>query len=271
MFNSNLFGAEVKHFRLNQSLRLRNKLVSMSEPSIMAILNATPDSFHEKSRIQSLEFLRETMEHCLKNKVTFIDLGAHSTRPGYDMISEEEQIHRLRPYLEFIVQNFPQIFISIDTSLPAVAEWALLNGADIINDVEGGRNNPTIFKVCAKYNAPYILTHSRGTSKNLHEPTQYKNVTTEVLMELSRQIEKIKDAGVKDIIVDLGFGFSKSIEENYELLNNLSLFHMLGFPILCGTSRKSMIYNQQHKSVYRKLFLNQVEFFRQRSWKYSDH
>jgi dihydropteroate synthase len=249
MSNSILFGVEVKHFRANHTLRLRNKLVSLNEPLIMAIVNTTPDSFHEKSRIESLIDLDIFARKCLEKKVGIVDLGAHSTRPGYETVSAAQQIERLGPYLERIHDQFPDLYISIDTSLPEVAEYALKNGADIINDVEGGRNYPQIHRVCAHFNAPYILVHSRGLSENLHETTHYDNVTTDVLFELSSQVQKTQAAGVKDIILDLGFGFSKSIEQNFELLNNLSMFHMLGFPILCGLSRKSMIYKKLKLSV----------------------
>ena len=214
----------------------------------MAIVNTTPDSFHEKSRIESITDLDAFARNCLEKNVRMVDIGAHSTRPGYETVSAAQQIERLAPYLERIHGHFPELFVSIDTSLPEVAEYALKNGADIINDVEGGRNQPQIHQVCANFNAPYILVHSRGSSDNLHESTEYENVTTDVLFELSAQIRKIKEAGVKDIILDLGFGFSKSLDENFELLNNLSMFHLLGFPILCGFSRKSMIYKKLHQT-----------------------
>jgi dihydropteroate synthase len=249
MSNSNLFGVEVKHFRSNHTLRLRNKLVSLEDPLIMAIINTTPDSFHNKSRVKSLEDLDSFAKNCLQKNVRMVDIGAHSTRPGYEPVSAATQIERLGPILERLHEQFSELYLSIDTSLPEVAQFALQNGADIINDVEGGRNHPQIHQVCANFNAPYILVHSRGPSDNLHELTEYENVTTDVLFELSAQIRKIQGAGVRDIILDFGFGFSKSMEQNYELLNNLSMFHMLGFPILCGFSRKSMIYKKLNLSI----------------------
>jgi dihydropteroate synthase len=237
-------GVEFNHFRANRTLRLRNKFFTINEPSIMGIVNITPDSFYEASRINELDTLDSYLSKCTEHGIQFIDLGAQSTRPGFSVISGEEQIERLQPYLERITTHYPSLYVSIDTSLPSVADWALTNGADMINDVEGGRNHPEIFKVCAKHRAPYVLVHSRGTSETLHKNTEYKDISLEVMQELSSQIMQLKMAGVNDVIVDLGFGFSKTTEENYQLLKNFQIFQMLEFPLLCGISRKSMIYKK---------------------------
>jgi dihydropteroate synthase len=220
----------------------------LNEPQIMAIVNATPDSFHDKSRFVAADQLNAYLTHCQSLGVRFIDVGAQSTRPGSTPISSEEQIERLTPVLSYITTNFPDFYISIDTSCPEVASWALAHGGEIINDVEGGRNSPEIWQVCAKHHAPYIAMHSRGTSAQLHNETEYKNVTVEVLHELSALVQRIQKAGVKDIIIDPGFGFSKSLEENHELMRNLRFFQLFGFPVLCGISRKSMIYKQLNGS-----------------------
>ncbi|MFM7387571.1 MAG: dihydropteroate synthase [Bacteroidota bacterium] len=248
MSNSNLFGVEVKHFRSNHTFRLRNKLVSLKEPLIMAIVNATPDSYHPESRLNGLKHLDIIAQNCLKKNVRIVDIGAHSTRPGYTLVSSEEQIARLKPYIQHLRKKYSPLYISVDTSDPLVARFALENGADLINDVEGGRNHPDIYNVCAEFNAPYILVHSRGSSEDLHAQTSYDNVTTDVMFELSCQVEQVKASGVKDIILDLGFGFSKTVDENFELLNNLKMFQLLGYPILCGISRKSMIYRKINTS-----------------------
>lgn len=214
----------------------------MNQPLVMAILNATPDSFYSESRQLQSSALTDFLETCHTQRVSFIDLGAQSTRPGSTPVSSEEQIDRLQPLLTRIKNEFPSFFISIDTSCSKVADWALRHGADLINDVEGGKNNPEIWDVCARYNAPYILMHSRGEMSEMHEEQVYQNITVEVLQELSTQLNAIKKAGVKDIIIDPGFGFSKSLIENRKLLNNLPLFQLFGMPILVGFSRKSMIY-----------------------------
>lgn len=214
----------------------------MNQPLVMAILNATPDSFYPESRQIDDSALTKFLSLCQKEGVSFIDIGAQSTRPGSTSVSSEEQINRLKPLLTRIRNEFPSFFISIDTSCPKVAEWALDLGADLINDVEGGKNNPEIWDVCARFNAPYILMHSRGEMSEMHTEQVYQNITVEVLQELSTQLNAIKKAGVKDIIIDPGFGFSKSLVENRKLLNNLPLFQLFGIPILVGFSRKSMIY-----------------------------
>jgi len=250
---SNLFGVEIKHFRSNQTLRLRNKLLSLDRPMIMAVINTTPDSFHPQSRVKNLDELEKIAQKCMDLGVRIVDLGAHSTRPGYVSINAEEQINRLDPCIDLIKRKFPELYISIDTSLPEVAQYTLSKGADLINDVEGGRNHPKIYEVCAQFNAPYVLVHSRGPSNNLHEPTEYKEITSEVILELSIQLHRIKAAGVKDIIVDLGFGFSKSIEENFQLVRDISMFELLGFPLLYGFSRKSMIHKKLNTSVEKSL------------------
>jgi dihydropteroate synthase len=247
MTKSNFYGVEVKHFRSIGSIRLRNNLVSMEHPQVMGILNITSDSFYSASRFDSLVGIEAYLNRCKSHDVKFIDVGAQSTRPGFALIESEEQIEKLSPVLAFLKEKFPEFYVSIDTSCPRVADWALQHGGELINDVEGGRNNPEIWDVCAKYNAPYIVMHSRGEASNLHDETSYKNVTVEVLQELSELIVKIRRAGVKDIIVDPGFGFSKTLEENHELMTNLRFFQLFETPILCGISRKSMIYKKLNK------------------------
>jgi len=244
MTKRSIIGAEVKHFRSHGFIRLRNKLLPLQEPLLMGIVNLTPDSFFEQSRFHEEDSLAKYLSLLTEYGFTFVDLGANSTRPGSKKVTPQEQIKRLGPALTYIRKNFPQIFISIDTSSSVVASWALQEGADLINDVEGGNNDPELWKVCGKFNAPYILTHSRGTQDEMHEETAYENVTTSVLFELSQNINRIQEAGVKDIIIDPGFGFSKTLEQNYELLQHLSLFQIFERPILCGFSRKSMIYKK---------------------------
>ncbi|MFM7595534.1 MAG: dihydropteroate synthase [Flavobacteriales bacterium] len=220
----------------------------MDRPQVMGILNLTSDSFYSSSRFDSLKGIEDYLVRCRTLDVKFIDIGAQSTRPGFSLVDSKAQIEKLKPVLTFITKNFPEFYTSIDTSCPRVAEWALQHGGEIINDVEGGRNNPEIWNVCATYNAPYIVMHSRGEAQHLHEETTYHNVTVEVLQELSELMVKIRRAGVKDIIVDPGFGFSKTLEENHALMSNLRFFQLFEAPILCGISRKSMIYKKLNKT-----------------------
>jgi len=253
MTKSSFYGVEVKHFRSIESIRLRNNLVDVSKQQIMAILNITSDSFYSESRFEDIDKIDSYLQHCKTIGVQFIDIGAQSTRPGFKEISSSTQIKKLSPILLHIRTKYPTFYISIDTSKPEVAEWALNNGGDIINDVEGGRNTPAIWEVCAKYNAPYILMHSRGLGNAMHEKSKYQNITVDVLHELSELISKIKQAGVKDIIIDPGFGFSKSLSENHELMANLRFFQLFELPILCGISRKSMIYKVLNKTAETSL------------------
>ena len=210
----------------------------------MAIVNATPDSFYKNSQYNDNQSLKAYLDLCKSLNISFLDVGAQSTRPGHEKVDSKAQIERLKPILNFIKETLPEIHISIDTSCPEVADWALINGGEIINDIEGGKNSPEIWSVCASHQAPYILMHSKGASSALHDSYDYENVTVDVLHELSASLNTIKSKGVKDIIIDPGFGFSKSIEENHVLMSNLKLFQLFEHPLLVGISRKSMIYKR---------------------------
>lgn len=238
------FGVEIKHFRSHKYLRIRNKLFDLTEPKIIGIINCTPDSFFEDSRAMAPEEIVLSVEKMKNDGVDIIDLGACSTRPGAELISEEEELNRIIPALTLIKEEFPELIISIDTFRSNVAEQVLLAGADIINDVTGGDFDPEIWNVAAKFKAPYILMHARGNSKTMQDLSNYDHVSLEILLFLSEKIKKIKESGIKDIIIDLGFGFAKNESQNYQLIADLELFDLLEFPILIGVSRKSMIYKR---------------------------
>jgi dihydropteroate synthase len=235
------FGAEIKHFRSNRYIQVRNKLFDLSIPKIMGVLNATPDSFFEGSRIEKNADLSSRVNAMVNAGMDILDIGGCSTRPGSEEVSEKEELERVLPLIKKIRKEFPEVLISIDTFRASVAEEALKVGADIINDVQGGNHDSRIWEIAKQYKAPYILTHSRGNSQTMQDMTMYSSVVLDILQELSEKIARIKKAGVVDIIIDLGFGFAKTPEQNFELLKNLSIFSMLEFPILCGFSRKSMI------------------------------
>ena len=235
------FGAEIKHFRSNRYIQVRNKLFDLSIPKIMGVLNATPDSFFEGSRIEKNADLSSRVSAMVNAGMDILDIGGCSTRPGSEEVSEKEELERVLPLIKQIRKEFPEVLISIDTFRASVAEEALKVGADIINDVQGGNFDPRIWEVAKQYKAPYILTHSRGNSQTMLDMSTYNSIVLDILQELSEKIAQIKQAGVVDIIIDLGFGFAKTPEQNFELLKNLSIFSMLEFPILCGFSRKSMI------------------------------
>lgn len=235
------FGAEIKHFRSNRYIQVRNKLFDLSIPKIMGVLNATPDSFFEGSRVEKNADLSSRVSAMVNAGMDILDIGGCSTRPGSEEVSEKEELERVLPLIKKIRKEFPEVLISIDTFRASVAEEALKVGADIINDVQGGNYDPRIWEVAKQYKAPYILTHSRGNSQTMLDMSTYNSIALDILQELSEKISRIKKAGVVDIIIDLGFGFAKTPEQNFELLKNLSVFSMLEFPILCGFSRKSMI------------------------------
>ena len=235
------FGAEIKHFRSNRYIQVRNKLFDLSIPKIMGVLNATPDSFFEGSRIEKNADLSSRVSAMVNAGMDILDIGGCSTRPGSEEVSEKEELERVLPLIKQIRKEFPEVLISIDTFRASVAEEALKVGADIINDVQGGNFDPRIWEIAKQYKAPYILTHSRGNSQTMQDMSTYNSIVLDILQELSEKIARIKKAGVVDIIIDLGFGFAKTPEQNFELLKNLSIFSMLEFPILCGFSRKSMI------------------------------
>ena len=207
----------------------------------MGVLNATPDSFFEGSRIEKNADLSSRVSAMVNAGMDILDIGGCSTRPGSEEVSEKEELERVLPLIKKIRKEFPEVLISIDTFRASVAEEALNVGADIINDVQGGNFDPRIWEIAKQYKAPYILTHSRGNSQTMQDMSTYNSIVLDILQELSEKIAQIKKAGVVDIIIDLGFGFAKTPEQNFELLKNLSIFSMLEFPILCGFSRKSMI------------------------------
>jgi len=225
-------------------MRIRNKLTEINKPLLMGILNLTPNSFFEQSRISNTDEIDRYLTLCIENDVCIVDIGGNSSKPDAIPVDAKTEIARIASSLTHIKNHYPDLLLSIDTFYPEVADWALSNGVDIINDVQGGRNYPEIWTVCAKHNAPYILTHSKGLFNSKTEIQTSSNITTEVLLEISTQLDSIRKAGVHDVIIDIGFGFSKTLEENYELLANLSLFQLFEAPLLCGFSRKSMIYKK---------------------------
>jgi len=239
-----LFGVEIKHFRSNRFIRIRNKLIEINHPLLMGILNITPDSFFENSRIHTNDQIDRYLSSCIENDVSIVDIGGNSSRPDAIPVDAKTEIERIGTSLTYIKEHYPNLLLSVDTFYPEVADWALSKGVDIINDVQGGRNYPEIWDVCAKHNAPYILTHSKGDHNASSDELKSPNITTEVLLEISTLLDSIRKAGVNDVIIDVGFGFSKTLDQNYELLSNLELFQLFETPILCGFSRKSMIYKK---------------------------
>jgi dihydropteroate synthase len=211
--------------------------------SIMGVINLTPDSFSDGGDLSSAKKVLDQVSQFLNNGVDILDLGAQSTRPGAEEVGSSVEIKRLIPYLKLIKSKYPELLVSIDTFNSEVAYEALLNGANWINDVTGGRRDKEILEVVSKFNCPFVITHSRGNSKNMNELSVYENVLSEVKFSLETLIKNAlqKNISKKNIIVDPGIGFSKDINHNLEILRNMDVLKKLKFPILIGASRKRFI------------------------------
>jgi dihydropteroate synthase len=234
--------AKDKAFSDKKTLLLKGNLMDLAHPKVMGIINATPDSFYDGGRHIDLKKALISVEEMMKEGADFIDIGGYSTKPHAEDVSVEEERGRVLPLIKALIQRFPNVVISIDTFRAEIAREAILEGASIINDVSGGNLDKDMFKTVGELQVPYILMHMRGTPATMQHLTDYHDLVKDVLFELSQKIEKLHSLRVNDIIVDPGFGFAKSLEQNYEMLNNLSYFKELDCPLLIGLSRKSMIY-----------------------------
>lgn len=226
------------------SLNIRGNLVEFNRPAVMGIINITPDSFYADSRTTAADEIEKRVESMVKEKVDIIDIGAYSSRPGAEDVTPDEELSRLATGIEHIRRIAPEIPVSVDTFRSDVAKTAVNTmKADIINDISGGDLDDRMFAAIAELNVPYILMHMRGTPATMQQLTDYGElgVTATVLNDLAMKMNKLALLGVKDIIIDPGFGFSKTLEQNYELMKNLTVFHKLQCPVLVGISRKSMI------------------------------
>lgn len=219
----------------------------------MGILNLTPDSFYDGGKLNSEKEILSQAEKMLTEGATFLDLGGYSSRPGAKFVSETEEIHRILPVVELILKEFPVAILSIDTFRSKVARKSVEIGAAMINDVSGGSLDENMFKTIGDLNVPYIIMHMRGTPETMMQNTHYKNLIKEVLFYFSEKIAKARSFGINDIIADPGFGFSKTVEQNFELFSNLETFKMLDIPLLIGVSRKSMIYKTLNTSAKEAL------------------
>ena len=219
-------------------------LIDLSKPKIMGILNITPDSFYEGSRFTDLSKVLTQAEKMLAAGATFLDIGGHSTRPGATSVSEEEELKRVLPVVEGIIHNFPEALISIDTFRALISSQCVQAGATMVNDISGGDLDDKMFQTVVDLNVPYVLMHSRGTPETMTKLTDYQDLVTDVMDELQQKIYRLRQLGQKDIIVDLGFGFAKTADQNYILLHHLEDFKLLDCPMLVGVSRKSMIWRK---------------------------
>jgi dihydropteroate synthase len=235
--------SEGKFLKRKNSINLGGNLINFSEPVVMGIINVTPDSFYDGGKLTDTDTLLKSVEKMVKDGAAFIDVGAISTRPGAAMISTKTELERLLPAVHAVRNNFPDIPVSIDTFRSWVAVRVIEEiGPIVVNDVSGGSLDSKMFETIGKMNVPYILTHIQGTPQNMHENPTYDDVVREVSNWLSERVKQLTKFGVKDVIIDPGFGFGKNISHNYELLNRLDSFKVFQLPVIAGLSRKSMIW-----------------------------
>lgn len=232
-----------KFLKRKNSINLGGKLIDFSEPVVMGIVNVTPDSFYDGGKLTDEKVLLSWVEKMVNEDVSFIDVGAVSTRPGSKLVSTKTELERLLPAVHAIRKNFPEIPLSVDTFRSWVAVRVIDEiGPIIVNDISGGTLDSKMFETIGKMNVPYVLTHIQGTPQNMQEEPHYDDVVKEVSTWLSERVKKLTKFGVKDIIIDPGFGFGKNIQHNYDLLNRLDSFKVFQLPVMVGLSRKSMLW-----------------------------
>ena len=225
------------------------KLIDLTSPKVMGILNVTPNSFFDGGKYTNENSILSQVEKMLAEGATFIDIGAYSSKPNAEFVSEEEEINRLLPIVNLVLKNFPEALISVDTFRANVAKVGIENGACIINDISAGSLDENMMQTVAKLQVPYIMMHMKGNPQTMQSLAQYVNITKEMLFYFSEKVALARSFGINDLIIDPGFGFAKTVEQNFEVLNQLELFQMLELPILLGVSRKSMIYKTLETSA----------------------
>lgn len=226
----------------NYSINCKGNLIDLSTPKIMSIVNTTPDSFYDGGQYNTIEKALQKVEVDISNNATFIDIGGYSSKPNAAHVTEEEELKRTIPVIEAILKSFPEAVISIDTFRGKVAKEAIDAGAALINDISAFELDKEMINTLKTYKVPYILMHMLGTPQNMQKNPSYKNVVKEIVLFLSNKIRELKTFGIHDIIIDPGFGFGKTLSNNYELIANLNYFTTLKHPLLVGVSRKSIIY-----------------------------
>jgi dihydropteroate synthase len=224
------------------SLNCGGRLLSLASPLVMGILNVTPDSFFSGSRLNTIDAVLRQAERQLAEGAAILDMGGMSTRPRATMIVESEERQRVIPAIEAVAKAFPEAIISVDTFRSDIAKAAVEAGASLINDISGGNFDPKMYETVANLGVPYVLMHIQGTPETMQDNPQYEDVALEILDFLIQKVGILRGLGVKDIVIDVGFGFGKTIEQNYELLRKLSVFKILECPMLVGLSRKGMIW-----------------------------
>ncbi len=239
----------ITELRLEMTINCHGKLIDLSSPKVMGILNVTPNSFYDGGKYSDEKSMLTQVEKMLVGGATFIDIGAYSSKPSAALVSEEEEISRLLPIVKLVLKHFPETLISVDTFRANVAKAAIENGACIINDISAGSLDENMMKTVAELQVPYVMMHMKGNPQTMQSLAKYENITKEILFYFSEKVAQARSFGINDLIIDPGFGFAKTVEQNFELMNNLELFQMLELPILVGISRKSMIYKTLETSA----------------------
>jgi dihydropteroate synthase len=235
------------------TINCKGQLIDLITPKVMGILNVTPNSFFDGGKYKNGSDMLSQVEKMLEEGATFVDIGAYSSKPNAEFVPEAEELQRIVPIVQLILEHFPETLISIDTFRSEVAKVCIENGAAIINDISAGNLDTKMMETIAKYNVPYIMMHLRGTPQTMQSMTNYENIVKEILFYFSERIAKARSFGINDLIIDPGFGFAKTLEQNYEVLQKLELFEILELPLLAGFSRKSMIYKTLHSTVEEAL------------------
>lgn len=244
------------------TINCNGKLIDLATPKVMGILNCTPDSFYDGGKYKSESQVLSQVEKMLSDGATFVDVGAYSSKPNAEFVSEEDELNRLLPVIELVLKSFPETIISVDTFRSKVAQNAIENGAAIINDISAGNLDENMLEIVAKLQVPYIMMHMKGTPQTMQTLTHYENICKEMLFYFSERVGMARSFGINDIIIDPGFGFAKTLEQNYEVMQKFELFQMLELPLLVGISRKSMIYKTLETTAENSLngttFLNAI-------------
>lgn len=231
------------------TINCKGELIDLTAPKVMGIINITPNSFYDGGKYNSEKELLSQVEKMILDGATFVDVGAYSSKPGAEYVSEAEELSRIVPVVVSIQKHFPEALLSIDTFRSEVAKQCIENGAAIINDITAGSGDELMYKTIASYNVPYIMMHMRGTPTTMQTLTEYEDVVKDLLFYFSEKVSAARSFGINDLIIDPGFGFAKTAEQNFEILQKLELFNILELPILIGVSRKSMIYKPLNSSA----------------------
>ena len=235
------------------TINCKGELIDLSSPKVMGILNITPDSFYDGGKHKNESEVLKHVEQMLNEGATFIDVGAYSSRPNAEHISETDELNRILPIVNLILRAFPEVILSIDTFRSEVAQKCIEAGAAIINDISAGKLDSNMLTTIAKLQVPYIMMHMRGNPKTMQKLTEYDDLLKDILYYFSERIAAANASGIIDVIIDPGFGFAKTLEQNFELLNKLELFNSIEKPLLVGVSRKSMIYKPLKTSAKEAL------------------